>query len=302
MSAHRPATRVDFLAHEGPHGRLFPRLERSADADAYRLSEAQVGRYRELGFVERVPILSPEQIARLRDGLEDIVHRRNGREAELICGSQNTAPGITALTYLQGGWMIDAALHDLIFHPAITVKVSQLLGTAKVRFWHDQVFYKPPKVGGNVAWHQDYSYWLRTAPSQHISVWIGLDDSTVENGCLHVIPGSQRWGLLKRDELLGDMDQLKRQLTPEQLAGFRPQPLEQPAGTCSFHHDHTIHGSYRNESSRPRRAIILNYMADGTRSNADDGIVMEGFAPIAKGEQIRGALFPLVLDLDLLPG
>ena len=54
---------------------------------------------------------------------------------------------------------------------------SQLLGGA-VRFWHDQLFCKPAKHGGVVAWHQDYSYWTRTKPMAHLTCWIGLDDST----------------------------------------------------------------------------------------------------------------------------
>jgi len=293
-------SRRDFLAHEGPSGALFPTVRTAAEVARHTLSDAQVRHYREHGYLHRIQIFTPEQVERLRDGLEAIVQGRNGREAELISRAQNADPNAVQLTYLQGGWMIDEALHDLVFHPSITVKISQLLGTTRVRFWHDQVFYKPPKVGGNVAWHQDYSYWLRTTPSQHISVWIGLDDSTVENGCLHVIPNSHRWGLLKRDELLGDMDQLKGQLTPEQLAQFVPLALEQPAGTCSFHHDHTIHGSYRNESNRPRRAIILNYMVDGTLSNADDGHLMPGFKPVPKGQPITGSMFPLALNLDTI--
>ena len=56
----------------------------------------------------------------------------------------------------------------------------------------------------------------------------------------------------------------------------------------------------RNESNRPRRAIILNYMVDGTRSNAEDGNLMPGFKPVPKGQPISGAMFPLVLDIDAL--
>jgi hypothetical protein len=52
-----------------------------------------------------------------------------------------------------------------------------------------------------------------------------------------------------------------------------------------------------NRSARPRRAIILNYMADGTKSGADDGVMMPGYKPIPKGEVIQGEWFPLVVDL-----
>jgi ectoine hydroxylase-related dioxygenase (phytanoyl-CoA dioxygenase family) len=78
-----------------------------------------------------------------------------------------------------------------------------------VRFWHDQIFYKPAHHGGVVAWHQDYSYWTRTTPMAHLSCWIGLDDATRENGCVHYIPGSHRWNLLPITGLADDMDSIQ---------------------------------------------------------------------------------------------
>ena len=65
-----------------------------------------------------------------------------------------------------------------------------------VRFWHDQLFCKPSRHGGVVAWHQDYSYWTRTTPMAHLTCWIGLDDTDEHNGCLQYIPGSHKWDLL----------------------------------------------------------------------------------------------------------
>ena len=83
-----------------------------------------------------------------------------------------------------GAWLVDEWFHDLIFSPQITVPISQLLGSSRVRFWHDQVFYKPPRHPGVVPWHQDYSYWTRALPPNHITINILLDDATLENGCL----------------------------------------------------------------------------------------------------------------------
>ena len=98
---------------------------------------------------------------------------------------------------------------------AFTVAASQLLGGA-VRFWHDQLFCKPARHGGVVAWHQDYSYWTRTVPLAHLSCWIGLDDATRENGCLHYIPGSHRWNLLPITGLADDMDAIQTVMSEEQ--------------------------------------------------------------------------------------
>jgi hypothetical protein len=288
---------VDYLAVAAPHGRVFPRLTKRSELAEFELTPAQVASFRENGFVHDVRILSDAQIERIRQGLEDIVQRKNPRATELLGAPTDPA---SPMTYFQNGWIIDEAIHDLVFHPAITVKVGQLLNTPRVRFWHDQVFYKPARTGGNVAWHQDYSYWQRATPSQHMTVWIGLDDSRVENGCLHAVPGSHKWPLLDPTALMGDMEGLAKQLTPEQRAQFKPQALEQPCGACSFHHDHTVHGSFANKSDRPRRAIVLNYMADGTLSAAKDGVLMPGFPPVPEGKKIEGPSFPLVYDRDAL--
>ncbi len=295
-----PAASTNYLAVQGPHGKTFPRLGARTEAEQYKLTPEQVQNYRKNGFVHSVPIMTQEQVGRLRNGLEAIVTKKARVEELISKESSGGKENENKLTYMQGAWMIDEAIHDLVFHPAITVKLAQLLNTPRVRFWHDQVFYKPPRTGGNVAWHQDYSYWQRAQPSQHITCWIGLDDSRTDNGCLQAIPGSHRWPLLDMTALTGDMQGLDKQLSPEQRAAFKPMPLEQPTGTCSFHHDHTVHGSYPNTSERPRRAIVLNYMADGTVSAAEDGVMMPGFKTIPKGQKIEGEWFPLALDLDRL--
>jgi hypothetical protein len=288
---------VNYLAVQAAHGNTFPKLTQRSELDQYLLTPQQLTDYHQNGFAHAVQILTPAQVDRVRQGLEDIVTQRNPRSRELL-GEAKSEQG--PMTYFQGGWMIDEAIHDMVFHPAITVKLSQILNTPRVRFWHDQVFYKPAKTGGNVAWHQDYSYWQRSTPSQHVTVWIGLDDSRIDNGCLRAVPGSHKWPLLDPTNLMGDMEGLSTQLTPEQRAQFKPQALEQPCGTCSFHHDHTVHGSFPNASDRPRRAIVLNYMADGTRSAAADGVMMPGFTPIPLGQKIEGDWFPLVIDRDRL--
>ena len=119
------------------------------------------------------------------------------RDAQLFYeynSNESTDPS-RILFHALGAWRVASGFHDLLWNPAFLVPAAQLLGGA-VRFWHDQIFSKPADHGGIVAWHQDYSYWTRTQPMQHLSCWIGLDDSTRDNGCVHYVPGSHRWNLL----------------------------------------------------------------------------------------------------------
>jgi len=182
----------------------------------------------------------------------------------------------------------------LLWNPALTVAASQLLGGA-VRFWHDQLFCKPPHHGGVVAWHQDYSYWTRTQPMAHLTCWIGLDDATKENGCLHYVPGSHHWPLLPVTGLAGGMEAIQTVLSEEQKAQFKPIPAELPKGYAAFHHPLMVHGSFGNATDRPRRAVVINLFLDGTRS-ASDLPLLHGVPPVPNGQAMGGQFFPLLFD------
>jgi ectoine hydroxylase-related dioxygenase (phytanoyl-CoA dioxygenase family) len=232
----------------------------------------------------------------LAAGLEAIRSEENPRIGELyeIDDDYRRAPDEHVFHFL-GAWLIDDAFHDLLFHPAITVKAAQLLGVDHVRFWHDQVFYKPPRHPGVVTWHQDYSYWTRARPPGHVTCWIGLDDSTRDNGCVHYVPGSHRWGLLPKISLTKDMDAVRDFLTPEQAEAFRPEPMVLGAGECTFHHSHTVHGSYGNRSERPRRGIVLNFMKPDTRSGDGTHPLLAGVPLVPEGALIEGDYFPMLI-------
>jgi hypothetical protein len=277
----------------GPVTALFPRPDH--DRSAWSLSGEQVAFFHQHGYVKGGRVLDEGQIQPLREGLEAIRLGDNPRTGELyeIDEDYRRAPEKNLFHFL-GAWLIDDAFHDILWHPAITTRAAQLLGVERLRFWHDQVFYKPPRHPGVVTWHQDYSYWMRATPAGHITCWIGLDDSTEENGCLHYVPGSHRWGLLPKISLTEDMDAVKGFLTPEQAEAFRPVSMVLKAGECTFHHSHTVHGSYANRSDRPRRGVVLNFMRPDTRSADGEAPLLTGVPIIPAGHVIEGDHFPLL--------
>ena len=210
--------------------------------------------------------------------------------------NESTDPN-TTLFHALGAWRIGAGFHDMLWNPAFVVPASQLL-KGSVRFWHDQLFCKPAKHGGVVAWHQDYSYWTRTEPMEHLTCWIGLDPSRQENGCLQYIPGSHRWDLLPITGLAGDMDAIREVLTEEQWEQFQnPVAVEMKAGQGSFHHPLLVHGSFENRIDRPRRAVVLNVFADGTCSDSNEEL-LSGVPPVPVGEKMDGKFFPLLYQPD----
>jgi ectoine hydroxylase-related dioxygenase (phytanoyl-CoA dioxygenase family) len=198
------------------------------------------------------------------------------------------------LFHALGAWRIAPGFHDLLWNPAFTVPASQLLD-GPVRFWHDQLFCKPAKHGGVVAWHQDYSYWTRTQPMAHLTCWIGLDDATRHNGCMQYIPGSHRWQLLPITGLAGDMDAIQSVLSAEQKQQFKPVAIELKKGECTFHHPLMVHGSYENSTDGPRRAAVINVIRDGVRSDSNQEL-LAGVPPVPQGEPMQGTFFPLLFD------
>jgi len=84
-------------------------------------------------------------------------------------------------------------------------------------------------------------------------------------------------------------------LTPAQRDEFNPVAIELKAGECSFHHPLMVHGSYANQTARPRRAVVINAFRDGVVS-ASDAPLLEGVPAIRAGEKIDGQFFPLLFD------
>jgi ectoine hydroxylase-related dioxygenase (phytanoyl-CoA dioxygenase family) len=285
----------DLSRYHEPISSLFPSPASLEEWQQFRLSEEQVEFFNENGYLAGVRMLTDEQVEALRAQLRELMRAESARsELWYEFHSNESRDPARVLFHALGAWRIARGFHDALWNPRFTVAASQLLGGA-VRFWHDQLFCKPARHGGVVAWHQDYSYWTRTTPLAHLTCWIGLDDSTRENGCVRYVPGSHLWPDLPVTELAGDMDAIRSVLTNEQRELFEPVAIELRAGECSFHHPRMIHGSHANDTARPRRATVINVFRDGVRSNSDEP-PLEGVPAIPKGEPMRGQFFPLLFD------
>ena len=275
---------------------LFVWPSKASDWDQYRLKPEQIEFFHEYGWLAGVPILEEMQIEKLKEELQDLMDPEHPGHALFYEFHLNESSDTnTILFHSLGAWRIAKGFHDLLWNPAIAMAASQLLDDHSVRFWHDQLFSKPAKKGGVVAWHQDYSYWTRTKPMAHITCWCSLDDSTVENGCLQYVSGSHKWGLLDKPELAGDLFNILDYLSPEQKAAFKPVSVETKAGQAIFHHPLTLHGSGENKSQRQRRAFVINAFADGVKSDSDQSL-LEGVPVISRGHKMEGQFFPLIFE------
>jgi ectoine hydroxylase-related dioxygenase (phytanoyl-CoA dioxygenase family) len=290
-------TTADLSKYHELVGDMFPTMSAAEAWEKYKLSEDQVNFFKENGYLHNVKIIDESQVDKLNEELSQLMDPDHpGHELFYEFHSNESGDPNQVLFHSLGHWRITKGFHDILWNPRFVVPACQLLGNKAVRFWHDQLFCKPAKHGGVVAWHQDYSYWTRTEPLQHLTCWVALDDSSIANGCLQYVPKSHRWNLLDRTTLAGAMNGLDKFLTDEQKKQFAHKvPIEMKRGYGSFHHPLLVHGSYGNDSPFPRRAFVLNVFADGTISNSNEP-PLAGVPSIEPGKKMEGQFFPLLFD------
>ena len=276
---------------------FFKTPETRAEWYKFKLTDKQIKFFHENGYLSGIKLLEDWQIdALLKEQAEIADPEHPGHHLFYEFHTNESSDPNSVLFHSLGHWRITQGFHDIVWNPAFVRAASQLLGDVSVRLWHDQLFCKPAKHGGVVAWHQDYSYWTCTKPMQHLTCWVGLDDATTENGCLYYVPGSHHWGLLDRPNLAGDMNGLMEFLTEDQKKEFKPIPVELKRGYATFHHPLLVHGSYENKSERSRKAFVLNVFADGTQSDIDDDF-LDGIPFVKKGKKMEGQFFPLLYQV-----
>lgn len=148
---------------------------------------------------------------------------------------------------------------DLCLDPEILDLVESAIGPDLI-LWSSGVFCKPPEVGREVPWHQDGRYWpLR--PLATCSVWVAVDDSRPENGCLRYLPGSHAARRLYRHERAegGDLV-LNRRVPPSELDPASARDAVLRAGEVSLHDVYLVHGSNPNRSGRRRAGYVMRYL------------------------------------------
>lgn len=259
------------------------------------LTEQLVASFQHDGFVGPIDVLTEDEIANVRAAVADVISNLDAHRERLYEVEQafTERPGEVVCHFL-GGFRVHRVLRDLVFDPRITAPCAQLLGVDRLRFWHDQVFAKPPHHPGVVPWHQDYSYWTRTAPVSHITMNLLLDDADLDNGCLQFVPGSHRFGLLPKVPFDAPLETIRAQLPGPMV--WQPVAMPVRAGQATIHHSHVLHGSAGNTSDRWRRACVLNYMGAHVRTADGGAPLLRGVPVLPKGALVEGPDFPIVWE------
>jgi len=242
------------------------------------LTEAERRAWREDGFFARARVFSETELDALRAAAERVRGVATelagaGRRYEVDGNRYVDAGPVTvqiehasesaALRVVEPLHHLDAVFERLVDDPRIVEPMRGLVGSDRVSLWTDKLNFKPPHEGSGFRWHQDSPYWAHVCRhlDQLPNVMLTLDDADEENGCLRVVRGSHRRGLLpgrQDDGVLGPLF-----TDPRHFDEGAQCAAALPAGSLLFFSPHTVHGSQPNRSDRQRRALVITYQPAG---------------------------------------
>lgn len=211
-----------------------------------RLTQEQIVSYNEKGYLTGIRIFNEEETGANRRYFDLLLERTlaAGKDSYSISTAHRKYRGV----------------HEMATNPVVLDYVGDILGDNFV-LWGTHFFCKMPKDGKAVSWHQDASYWPLT-PAKTVTLWLAIDDSDRENGCMRVIPESHIQGHLTwRFSEETEHNVLDQTVDDPEQYGTPPVDLELRAGEISMHSDLILHGSEPNRSVRRRCGLTMRYAA-----------------------------------------
>jgi ectoine hydroxylase-related dioxygenase (phytanoyl-CoA dioxygenase family) len=246
-----------------------------------QINKKQIQDYQTNGFLIIEDFLSAEELAHWRNAVTNAVLERGGRKIpgkDIMIGE---ADGINedadyfgkVFDQLLNLWQTNDQVKKLMLDERIGKMATQLAGVNGIRIWHDQALIKRPWANPT-AWHLDTPFWS-FSDKNAISIWVALDDATLENGCLFFIPGSHKQTSFDKITIGRNMDGIF-EVYPE-LKNAAPVAAPMKAGSCSFHNGLTVHGANANMTNGFRRAMSCAYMPEGNMFNGEPNILPESY-------------------------
>ena len=237
-----------------------------------RPTQQQIDYYRENGFVAITGFLDAAELAEWRRCTEEAVEERmKSRNLH----NQGNPDDYYAQVFTQCLRLLQthAGMRKLMLDPRLGEAAAALAGVDGIRIWHDQALIKPP-YGNPTSFHldnPDLSFSRRDA----ISIWVALDDATLQNGCMYYLPGTHRTARYENVGIGSNLGGIFKVYPEWREIDAVPAPV--PAGSAVFHNGLVAHGAGANMTRRPRRAMTCAYMPDGSTFNGTRNILSEDY-------------------------
>lgn len=213
----------------------------------------------EQGYLIGEPFLTGDELQAIGAAFLDTIERlRSDNRLENVKSDEGD-DAVAQVFQIRTAHLAHPLFEGLVRNERLLDAVESLIGH-NIRLVHFQGLYKPAYTGGNVDWHQDDYYFGVAKKNAVVSCWLALDDATVENGCMWVVPGAHQ-----------QLYEHRKNWDPRDKKGFffsisdpsvfeaRAVPVELKRGQCLFHHGLMPHRSLDNRSPRMRRAFAMHF-------------------------------------------
>jgi hypothetical protein len=219
------------------------------------LGREQVDRYRRDGYLFPLPAIDAAQAVDARRVLEDFEKSQGGR----IGKDQRHKPHL-----------VMTALDRIVNEPRLLDAVEAILGP-NFLCWESVLFTKEARGPAYVSWHQDATYW-GLEPFDVVTAWVALSPSTVDSGCMRVIPGTHKGEVIDHvdtfaaNNLLSRGQEIAVKFDEAQAVDLVLQP-----GQMSLHDVKLVHGSEPNRSNDRRIGLAIRYIPTHVRQTMAAG-------------------------------
>ena len=218
--------------------------------------------YRRDGYIIRRQLLSPEEVNRMRElvkrmqaeaavrGSTDFQIGGARYQFERLSSKGNETPSYT-LRAVKEPWPEEQGFREVTSSPKILNVVRSMIGP-EIYYHSSKLMFKAASGGRRKPWHQDWAYWQQHSQRQ-VTVWFAIDEATRENGCIEVIPGSHKKGLIEHYH--GEDYMIREEIIDRDKIVY----AEMAPGDVLFFDVLTLHASGPNNSDKRRLCAIIDF-------------------------------------------
>lgn len=230
-----------------------------------QLADEQLAQFARDGFLVIDNFTTPEECASVKEIYDRLFAARSGRESgdQFDLAGSDEEGKEAKLPQILSPHKYAPELTETLAWANAGALLRQIYGTEEIGYG-DHAILKPARNGAPTPWHQDEAYWDPNVKYRSLSIWLPLQDTDIEMGCMWFVPGSHKKEIVPHRPIGGDSRVHGLELDPTfeiDLSTAVACPI--PAGSVTVHDSRTLHYAAGNQTDTPRRAWILSGGAPG---------------------------------------
>ena len=231
------------------------------------IGPAEAAFYREHGYLMVRQAFTSAEVQDATDGLVDLImgkrpdfkHVYFEGKAKEILPTLSPDQRQDAVRKIGAFIEFDARLKAISHHTRMLATIAKLMQGRTPAMFQDMALIKPPRLGREKPWHQDHAYFEYPLGTPVVGVWIALDEATVENGCMQILPGRHKEGPIVH------FQRRDWQICDNVILGTKSVAAPLKPGGLLFFDGLLPHGTPHNSSDKRRRALQFHYAPEGVQ-------------------------------------